>query len=154
MCVLLITWLLRIFGRLGARKPVNHTSLVTVVTPTDRLKSVRNRCVIELFCGVVCVVTLPFWHFCWSRGFCHRTESDLFLFVIINLVDAIVIMFNRLTCFMWPEFHRYVQKDNGNLVLRYENILHMSGQSIQNPFEYVKVKHPSGMNINRQLLPS
>ena len=43
-----------------ARKPVNHTSWVAVVTPTDRPKSVRNYCVIELFCGVVCVVTLPF----------------------------------------------------------------------------------------------
>ena len=43
-----------------ARKPVNHTSWVAVVTPTDRPKSVRNRCLIELFCGVVCVVTLPF----------------------------------------------------------------------------------------------
>ena len=42
------------------RKPVNHTSWVAVVTPTDHPKSVRNRCVIELFCGVVCVVTLPF----------------------------------------------------------------------------------------------
>ena len=31
-----------------------------VVTPTDRPKSVRNRYVIELFCGVVCIVTLPF----------------------------------------------------------------------------------------------
>ena len=40
--------------------PVNHTSWVAVVTPTDRPKSVRNRCLIELFCGVVCVVTLPF----------------------------------------------------------------------------------------------
>ena len=65
-----------------ARKPVNHTSWVAVVTPTDRPKSVRNRCLIELFCGVVCVVTLPFWHFCWCRGFCHRTESDLFLFLL------------------------------------------------------------------------
>ena len=37
---------------------------------------------IELFCGVDCVVTLPFWHFCWCRGFCHRTESDLFLFLL------------------------------------------------------------------------
>ena len=36
---------------------------------TDRPKSVRNRCIIELFCGVVCVVTLPFWYFCWCRGF-------------------------------------------------------------------------------------
>ena len=54
----LITRLLRGVGR-WARKPVNHTSLVAVVTPTDRPKSVRNRCVIEHFCGVVCVVTLP-----------------------------------------------------------------------------------------------
>ena len=52
---------------------------------TDRPKSVRNRCLIEHFCGVVCVVTLPFWHFCWCRGFCHRTESDLFLFLSLAL---------------------------------------------------------------------
>ena len=31
---------------------VYNTSVVTVVTPTDRPKSVRNRCVIELFGGV------------------------------------------------------------------------------------------------------
>ena len=65
---------------------VNHTSLVDVVTPTDRPKSVRNRCLIEHFCGVVCVVTLPFWHFCWCRGFCHRTGSDLLLFVWFNKI--------------------------------------------------------------------
>ena len=59
MCVLLITRLLRLVGR-WARKPVNHTSWVALVTPTDRPKSVRNRCLIELFCGVVCVVTCPF----------------------------------------------------------------------------------------------
>ena len=64
---------------------VNHTSWMAVVTPTDRPKSVRNRCVIELFCGVVFVVTLPFWHFCWCRGFCHRTGSDLFLFRLMIL---------------------------------------------------------------------
>ena len=55
---------------------------MAVVTPTDRPKSVHNRCVIELFSGVVCVVTLPFWHFCWCRGYCHRTVSDLFLFLL------------------------------------------------------------------------
>ena len=63
----------------GPVNQVNHTSWVAVVTPTDRPKSVRNRCLIEPFCGVVCVVTLPFWHFCWCRGFCHRTGSDLLL---------------------------------------------------------------------------
>ena len=64
--------------------PVNHTSWVAVVTPTDRPKSVRNFCLIELFCGVVCVATLPLWHFCWYRGFCHRTGSDLLLFVLLT----------------------------------------------------------------------
>ena len=59
MYVLLITRLLRGVGK-WARKPVNHTSLVAVVTPTDRPKSVRNRCLIELFYGVVCVITCPF----------------------------------------------------------------------------------------------
>ena len=59
MCVLLITRLLRLVGR-WARKAVNHTSWVALVTLTDRPKSVRNRCLIELFCGVVCVVTCPF----------------------------------------------------------------------------------------------
>ena len=39
---------------------VNHTSWVALATPTDRPKSVRNRCLIELVCGVVCVVTCPF----------------------------------------------------------------------------------------------
>ena len=72
-----------------ALKPVNHTSWVAVVTPTDRPKSVCNRCVIKLFCCVVSVVTLPFGHFCWCRGFCHRTESDLFLFLFTELLSMI-----------------------------------------------------------------
>ena len=80
MCVLLITRLLREW-EVWARKPVNHTSWVAVVTPTDRPKSVPNRCVIEHFCSLVCVVTFPFWHFCWYRGFCRRIESDLYLFL-------------------------------------------------------------------------
>ena len=53
MCVLLITSLLLV-NRLTI--PVG----VALVTPTDRPKSVRNRCFIELFCGVVCVFTCPF----------------------------------------------------------------------------------------------
>ena len=48
-------------GKVERVNQVNHTSWVAVVIPTDRPKSVRNRCVIELFCGVVCVVTLPFY---------------------------------------------------------------------------------------------
>ena len=60
----------------------NHTSWVDVVTPTDRPKSVRNRCVIEVF-GGVCVLSFGFRISCWYRGFCHRTGSDLFLFLFI-----------------------------------------------------------------------
>ena len=47
-------------GKVGPVNQVNHTSWVAVVTSTDRPKSVRNRCVIDIFCGVVCVATLPF----------------------------------------------------------------------------------------------
>ena len=37
-----------------ARKPVNHTCWVAVVTPTDRPKSVRNRCLIEFLWRCLC----------------------------------------------------------------------------------------------------
>ena len=62
MCVLLITQLLRLVGRLGSRKPVNDTNWMALVTPTDRSNSVRNRCVIEVFVGVF-VLSLDFFIF-------------------------------------------------------------------------------------------
>ena len=49
----------------GPVNKVNHTSWMAVVTPTDRPKSVHNRFVIELFCGVVCVVFLLPFRFGW-----------------------------------------------------------------------------------------
>ena len=85
MCVVLITRLLRLVGR-WARTPVNHTSWLALVTPTDRPKSVRNRCLIELFLWRCLCCLLPFWHFCWCRGFCHRTGSDLLLFVFVCIL--------------------------------------------------------------------
>ena len=54
---------------------------MTDVTPTDRPKSVRNRCVIKVFSGVF-VLSIGFRIFCWYRGFCHRAESDLRLFFL------------------------------------------------------------------------
>ena len=56
---------------------------MTAFTPSDRPKSVRNRCVIKVFGGTFYVVTLLFGFFCGCRGFCHRTESDLFFFLIL-----------------------------------------------------------------------
>ena len=93
----------------GPVNQVNPTSWVAVVTPTGRPKSVRNRCVIELFCGVVCVVTLPFWHFCWCRGFCHRTESDLFLFSFKTSSGVVEkhMQFGADKYLLWP-FYFYI----------------------------------------------
>ena len=77
-------------GKVGPVNQVDHTSWVAVVTPTDRPKSVRNRCVIELFCCVVCVVTLPFWHFCWCWDFCHRIQSDLCPFLVVMSIILVL----------------------------------------------------------------
>ena len=45
----------------------NHISWVAVVTPTDRPKSVRNRCVIEVF-GCVFLLSLSFLNFSMGVG--------------------------------------------------------------------------------------
>ena len=47
-------------GKVGPINQVNHTSWAAVVTPTDRLKSVRNRCVIELFVALFVLSLCPF----------------------------------------------------------------------------------------------
>ena len=60
----------------------NHTSGVTAVTSTDRPKSVRNRCVIEV---LVAYLYVAFWIFCGCRGFCQRAESDLILLLLIHI---------------------------------------------------------------------
>ena len=84
MCVLFITQLL---GLVGNR--FNHTSWVDVVTPTDHPKSVRNCCVIEVLVAVLCCHVGVFLFFCGSRGFCQRTESDVFLFLFMNYPRSI-----------------------------------------------------------------
>ena len=89
-------------GKVGSVTQVNHTSWAAVVTPTDRPKSVRHRCVIELFCGVLCVVTLPFWYFCWCRGFCHRTESTLFLVLLsLNTLTLVITQIQQEITLLW-----------------------------------------------------
>ena len=47
-------------GKVWPVNQVDQTSGMAVVTPTDRPKSVLNSWSIELFCGVVRVVILPF----------------------------------------------------------------------------------------------
>ena len=65
-------------------EPDDYTSKKgAVVNQTDRPKSVLNCCVIELFGRDFVLSLCPFGAF-WYRGFCHRTESDLFLFPLIQ----------------------------------------------------------------------
>ena len=66
-------------GKVGPVNQVKHTSWVAIVTSTERPKSVRNRSVIKLFVLSSC----PF-DMCWCRGFCLRTGSDLFLFLLVR----------------------------------------------------------------------
>ena len=47
-------------GKVGPVNQVNDTSWVAVVTPTDCPKSVRNRCVIELFVALFVLSLCPF----------------------------------------------------------------------------------------------
>ena len=83
MCVLSITRLLE--GWVLVNR-INHTSGVIVATPPNRPKSVRNRCIIEVFGDVFFLgggggCHVAFLEFSVVVGFfCHRTESDLFLF--------------------------------------------------------------------------
>ena len=49
----------------------------------SQISSFFSRCVIEVF-GGVCVLSLGFRIFCWYRGVCHRTGSDLLLFLFMS----------------------------------------------------------------------
>ena len=74
--------LLRGVGR-WARKPVNHTIWVDVVTPTDRPKSVRNRRVIEPFVALFVLSLYPFVNFVGIGAFVIGLSqiSSFFLFL-------------------------------------------------------------------------
>ena len=78
MCAHFITHFLRLVGRLGFCNRFNHTSCVAVVTPIYRPKSVRNRCVTEVYGGGF---FLSFW----------------FLFSVS--VRAFVIGLSHVSCF-------------------------------------------------------
>ena len=61
---------------------------MVVVSSAYRLKSVRNRYVIECFGGVLILSfhCFSFFIFCWYRGVCRRIKSDLFRFLFDILV--------------------------------------------------------------------
>ena len=85
MGILLITQLLWLVGRLGSRKPVKPHQLVAIVTPTDRPKSVHNRCVIEVF-GGVCLLSRCFLGFSVGVGALVIGLSQISSFFSLHLL--------------------------------------------------------------------
>ena len=77
--------------KVGPVNQVNHTSWVAVVTPTDRPKSVRNRCVIDFLWRCLCC-HFALLHFCWCRGFVIELSqiSSLFSSEDMNYVKVFV----------------------------------------------------------------
>ena len=101
MCVFLIAQLVWLVGILGSRKPVLPHQFGS--SPTDRPMSVRNRCVIEVLGGVF---VLSHCFVCECRGFCHRTESDIFLFLFLKLPSLLKIVW---VVFSWFLVGAYIQ---------------------------------------------
>ena len=91
----MIKRLLRLVGR-WARKPVNHTSWVAVVTPTDRPKSVRNRC--------------------FNRTFLWRCLLSLYPFDISVGVGAFVIGLSQISSFF--SANRFLNSTTEVLILK------------------------------------
>ena len=82
MCVLLITRLLRLMG--WALVNWSYlTSGVAIFTQTDRPKSVRNLLVVGILVTCFVLSRLFLYYFFEWRGFCYKTESNLFLFSCI-----------------------------------------------------------------------
>ena len=86
------------------------------VTSTDRPKSVRNRCVIEVFVRVF-VLSNGCCILSWYKGFRHRTESDLVLFLSSQWVFLIVFKVLR------PSGPNYWKMMNGYLMFFIKNIV-------------------------------
>ena len=93
-------------------KPLSHTSYVAVVTQTDRPKSVRNHCVIELLVALFVMSLCPFWVYLGPSSI-HSTslemsevssETDLLLKSVPQQADAAIfcrcfkVMRSRILC--------------------------------------------------------
>ena len=93
---------------------------MTVFTPTDRPNLVNNRCVIEVFGGVF-VLSRCFSDFSVRcRGFYHRTDSDLLLFLLSMPRQASVwtmlIWHSGLTYSWFLGHHQTIEIDSINLL--------------------------------------
>ena len=71
-------------GKVGPVNQVNHTSWVAVATPTDRPKSLRNRCVIELVVALFVLSLCPFDISVGVLAFVIGLSQISFLFLILQ----------------------------------------------------------------------
>ena len=98
-------WLDNVFSKYEDCDPVNwfnNTSWDVAITPTNRHKSVRNRCVFNIFWRFF-VVTVLFGSFCCKVS-CNRTESDLFLILFISYLIWVSEYTDKPTVLLFPLF--------------------------------------------------
>ena len=81
VCVLLVSKLLRLVGRLSIRKPVQPQQCVT---KTDRPVSIRNRCVIDCLKAFLCCHLCVFYP-CWYWGYFEMRLSQISLFLFLSV---------------------------------------------------------------------
>ena len=88
-----------------------HTSWVTVVTPTDRNKSVRNRCVIEFY-GVVYVWSRCFLDLSVTVGAFVKGLSQIFTFFYLSLKNWVwyAILREKNNANVTPISHKIILK--------------------------------------------
>ena len=98
---------LSIFFLHGSRKDKEY--YMVVGTPADRPKFVCNRCVIEVLVVFLCC-QVAIWIFLWVKGICHRTESDLFLFLYCHWRSNICLetCITNVSSVLYTTFHKKV----------------------------------------------
>ena len=69
---------------LGPVNRFNHTSGMAIITPTDRPKSVRNCCEIEVFVGVF-ILSRCFFYFSEGVGAFVKGLSQISSFLSLNI---------------------------------------------------------------------
>ena len=85
-----------------------HGSWVTAVTPTDRPKSVRNRCIIiKVFGGVFCVSTLLFGLFCGCRDWVRSLPFSL-KYAYVFLFQSILRSVTFCSMYHYTSMHMYI----------------------------------------------
>ena len=116
-------------------------------------KSVRNRCVIEVFGGFVVLARSFFdFFFCGCRGFCHRTESDLFLFCYSN---RLLIFFLLADTFLYSYEAGFIQSllSTGKkqlasrFILTYRSINDVLSKNIPEFEIYLSQMYPAKLEI-------